>query len=95
MSKNIYKSGQYNKNLHKSPAGHHNEENYLMYSIFAKNILFKNINIKNKKIFEFGCGFGTNINLLKNAVGYEIDPISIKFSRSKGINVFTKKMRSH
>jgi SAM-dependent methyltransferase len=38
-------------------------------------------------IFEYGCGMGYNINLMKNAIGYDISEYSLDFCRSKGIKV--------
>ena len=41
------------------------------------------------KILDYGCGFGQNVFLFKNAVGFDISEYSVSFCREKGIQATT------
>lgn len=81
---------EYNKGYYSKVYGHmgRDEKYYLLRSKVSFSRYFAGIpGVKNKKVFEYGCGLGQNIFLLKeNAVGYDISKASEEFCKKKGIN---------
>lgn len=63
----------------------YDDEEYDFYSKIRQKSIFKNIDIENKKILDFGCGLGVNIYNLKNAVGYDISKDALYFCSLKNI----------
>ncbi len=64
-----------------------NDSYYQARAEVAMRKFFSGYNIANMHILDFGCGFGQNIYLLPNAVGYDISQFSLKHARRKGIKV--------
>jgi len=48
---------------------------------------FSAYDLKNTRVLDFGCGFGQNIYLLPDAVGYDISQFSLSHARKKGVKV--------
>ncbi len=62
------------------------EKYYLARAEVAKYNHFEHLNPE-AKVLEFGCGLGSNIYLLPNAVGYDISNFACNFCKKKGIRV--------
>jgi len=79
---------EYNQSYHKKVHTYlYSDDDY--YKLRARVAFLKylnNLNIKNKKILEFGCGLGQNIFTTKNqSIGYDISKFSLNFCNKKGI----------
>ena len=64
---------------------------YILKSKLAYITYFKNLDLKGKKILEFGCGLGPNIYYLNklglDIIGYDISNFALDFCRKKGLKV--------
>lgn len=79
--------GEYHANLHEylyKDAGYYELRAKLAYLNY-----FKGIDLKGKKILEFGCGLGQNIYYLSkkgaDIKGFDVSKFAIEFCRKKGI----------
>lgn len=67
-----------------------NTDIYTIYSKRNQLNYFKGIDLKNKKILDYGCGLGNNIYNIKSAVGFDVDNFAIEFAKTKGVKIIDK-----
>ena len=72
----------------------YNDEEYykVRAKIFAMKYLEYPLNRPSmESVFEFGCGLGQNIYLIRrNSIGYDISEFALDFCKKKGIKVVSK-----
>ena len=77
----------YEKKYHEKIHHSYESDTYFEAKAFAAKYKYFNNVEENAVILDYGCGFGQNIYLQRNAIGYDVSEYALHFCKIKGVEV--------
>ncbi len=81
-----YYNGNYHQVLHRYLV--EDDKYFSARAQASQKRLLKNVELKNRRLLDYGCGIGQNIFGIEGAAGYDISSFAIEQCRKRGLKIF-------